>query len=276
MSNFVIKMPESVKIGAVGASEAACTDVGSVAEVTVAHEADNEMARSSKLHGQVVEVVEFDPEDTVTFICEEITGANVATAFGAVVDGTTIKYSGSGGTPTYKTIYVRGQDIDGVAKVLHVKKAYIQTGSELQLGREQQTLEITAQMLALTSEPADEQVFKYSNASADTTAPTISSSVPADGATGVAKAVSTTFSWTFSEPVRSEDINDKHFFITDDSGNVKAGALTTNATNDVVTFTPGTAWAATTKYLATCVKGVKDVGGNELAATDVRDFTTGA
>ena len=49
-----------------------------------------------------------------------------------------------------------------------------------------------------------------------------------------------------------------------------------NAECTIVRFTPTAAWAATTQYHPTVIKGVRDVAGNKLAASYSTDFTTGA
>lgn len=109
--------------------------------------------------------------------------------------------------------------------------------------------------------------------SADTTAPTISSTVPANSATGV--AVGSTFVWNFSEAIQQACINAGNFFVINNTTGAQiAGTLTYNAAQTQVTFTPGSNLAAATAHRAFATRGVKDMAGNALAAISVTNFTT--
>jgi phi13 family phage major tail protein len=105
----------------------------------------------------------------------------------------------------------------------------------------------------------------------DTTAPTITVS-PLDAATGV--AATTTIEWTFSEEIKQEDVHDGNFYLMDVSGNEVMGVLSTNVGNMIVTLTPDASLSATTDYTAVASKNVRDLGGNNLASTEITNFTT--
>jgi Domain of unknown function (DUF4082)/Bacterial Ig-like domain/Bacterial Ig domain len=101
---------------------------------------------------------------------------------------------------------------------------------------------------------------------ADTTAPTVTSRVPATGATNV--ATTTTISATFSEPVSGASIS-----LSTASGTV-AGQQTYDAANRRQTFTPVSALTTGTTYTVT-VSGAKDSAGNTMALL-TWNFTTAA
>lgn len=109
--------------------------------------------------------------------------------------------------------------------------------------------------------------------SGDTTAPTLDSSVPTDGAAAV--AVDTTIAMTFSEAMALSTLTTDNFFLSDvTTGAPVAGALTVNAARTVVTFTPTANLSAATEYRMNITTSVTDLSGNKLAAHNHIEFTT--
>jgi phi13 family phage major tail protein len=108
---------------------------------------------------------------------------------------------------------------------------------------------------------------------ADTTPPTVSTTVPADAATGV--AVTANMVWNFSEAIQPADVQEDNFFVFKESdGVVVAGALSLNGAGTEVTFNPTASLSATTKYWAVATTSVRDLAGNALAAPKMVSFTT--
>lgn len=101
-------------------------------------------------------------------------------------------------------------------------------------------------------------------------APTVSSTVPANGAPAV--AVNTMLSATFSEAMDSATINDSTFLLMGVGATPVAGAV--NYAGTTATFTPTADLAANTTYTATITTGATDVPGNPLGANFVWSFTT--
>jgi hypothetical protein len=112
-------------------------------------------------------------------------------------------------------------------------------------------------------------VFTPSGGGADTTAPSITATSPAAGATGV--ATTSTVSATFSEPVQSSTVV---MTLNDASGTVVPGTTAYDGNAQKATFTPSAALANGTQYTAT-VSGARDVAGNQMTAT-TWSFTTAA
>jgi len=106
---------------------------------------------------------------------------------------------------------------------------------------------------------------------ADTTPPTVTVA-PTDESASV--AVTTTIVWTFSEAIREADVSGANFFLNDASGTEVSGALSVNADQTEVTFTPDSDLAAATDYTAIATKNVKDLAGNSLEQNSVTNFTT--
>lgn len=115
--------------------------------------------------------------------------------------------------------------------------------------------------------------FASGDITVDTTLPTISSTLPANNATGV--AVGSTFAWTFSEAILASAVNSANFFVIKDSdGSMVSGTLSQNVAKTVITFTPSANLTAATAYRAICTSDVCDLSANRLANNDVRKFTT--
>lgn len=96
----------------------------------------------------------------------------------------------------------------------------------------------------------------------------LSSSVPADGASTVSR--SSTVVLTFNNKIASEAIS----LINTSSGDITTITKSWDVTGKILTLTPSTQLAATTKYVI-AINGVVDVFGQRLADVG-RDFTTTA
>lgn len=107
---------------------------------------------------------------------------------------------------------------------------------------------------------------------ADTTDPTVSSTSPAAGATGV--PVNQRIAATFSEAMDPLTITAANVSVAA-PGNV-AVAGTVSYAGTTMTFMPTRALAASTAYTVTITTGATDLAGNPLAANYVWSFTTGA
>ena len=114
-------------------------------------------------------------------------------------------------------------------------------------------------------------------ATADTTAPTVSSTSPLPAATGV--LVNASILATFSEAMSPQSIKSSTFTVTGPGGAAVAGSVTYDAANKVATFKPTTSFAANMNYQAKIVGhagGATDLAGNPLAADYTWGFTSGA
>ncbi len=113
----------------------------------------------------------------------------------------------------------------------------------------------------------------------DTTPPTVSSTVPAAGATGVVPANPVTV--TFSEAMTAATINDTTVELRNPANVKVVATISYNAANNTATLTPGSALAESTVYTAKVIggaNGVKDAATpnpNPLAADYSWTFTTG-
>ncbi len=102
-------------------------------------------------------------------------------------------------------------------------------------------------------------------------APAVISTVPTNGAAGV--AVNTPVSATFSEAMDPTSITGATFTLTGPGSTPVAGSVTYAGTT--ATFTPTTVLAGNTLFMATITTGAKDPTGAALASNFVWSFTTG-
>jgi hypothetical protein len=109
------------------------------------------------------------------------------------------------------------------------------------------------------------------NPGGDTVAPTVSSTNPADGATGVAVITA-----SFSEAMNASTITTATFTVSGPGATPVTGTVTYDGSTAIAKFTPTSALALDTDYAATITTGAKDVAGNSLASNHVWSFTTAA
>jgi methionine-rich copper-binding protein CopC len=104
----------------------------------------------------------------------------------------------------------------------------------------------------------------------DTTAPTVKTTTPAAGATGVPRGGKVTV--TFSEPVTG--VSRTTVTLTTSTGASVAATVGYNAATHVATLNPKSRLQAGQRYQVTVTNGIKDAAGNPLAAVNWT-FTTG-
>jgi hypothetical protein len=101
--------------------------------------------------------------------------------------------------------------------------------------------------------------------------PTVVSTVPSNGATGV--PIGQVLSASFSEPMNPATIGTSSFTLTGPTG-VVAGSVAYNASSASATFTPGAPLANSTTYTATITTAAQSLAGTGLASTYSWTFTT--
>ena len=110
---------------------------------------------------------------------------------------------------------------------------------------------------------------------ADTTAPTVVATTPADGATGVALDISAAA--TFSEGIDVSTLNSGTLELRDASNSLVVTSASYDAGTRTVTMTPSAALSPDAVYTATIIggaSGVTDIAGNPLGANVSWSFTT--
>ncbi|MDO8679579.1 MAG: Ig-like domain-containing protein, partial [Acidobacteriota bacterium] len=116
--------------------------------------------------------------------------------------------------------------------------------------------------------------YSWAFTTRDDTPPTVTATVPANGATGVAPT--STVNITFSEAMDATTISATNITVRlTSSGTAVTGTVAYNTTTRVATFTPASPLAQSTGYSVTVSTGVKDAAGNALAAPFQFAFSTG-
>lgn len=121
-----------------------------------------------------------------------------------------------------------------------------------------------------------EVIWRFTTLAAapDTTPPTVSSTNPASGSTGVG-ITSASISATFNEAVNSSSVNTNTFIVKDTNTNTNtAGTVTTTPDGKISTFTPSQNLSYSHTYTATITTGVKDLAGNPMTADYSWTFST--
>src|SRR6185369_12671342 len=107
---------------------------------------------------------------------------------------------------------------------------------------------------------------------ADIVAPTVLSTGPANGATGV--PTNQVVTATFSEAMNAATITAASFSLSGPGATPVPGTVTYSAPTHVARFTPVSALAASTTFTATITTGAQDLAGNAMAVNKVWTFTT--
>jgi len=106
----------------------------------------------------------------------------------------------------------------------------------------------------------------------DVTPPTVSSTNPSAGATGI--SLTSSVSAVFSEPMDPATITSATFLVKAAGGALIPGAVAYNAATLTAQFTPATALTNAATISASITTGVKDVPGNNLQSEFTFSFTT--
>jgi hypothetical protein len=104
-----------------------------------------------------------------------------------------------------------------------------------------------------------------------TTAPTVTSTNPVNGATGVALITA-----TYSEAMNASTITAATFTLSGPGPTPVTGTVSYDASSYIARFTPSSPLAAGSLYTATITTGAKNVAGDALASNYVWSFTTAA
>ena len=177
------------------------------------------------------------------------------------------------------TVTTGGAVVPGTATYVAIDNTVIFSPTANLLPNKQYTATIsTAAQNAAGNGLAANYVFSFTTgATADLTAPTITSTVPASAAINV--PTNQTITATFSKPMDPSTITASGTFTVAVAGvGGAAVAGTVSYTGNIATFKPTANLAASTQFTATITVAAKDLSGNALAvgaAPNPWSFTTG-
>ncbi len=123
--------------------------------------------------------------------------------------------------------------------------------------------------------PTEIQTDMASRIQPDLTPPTVTAFTPVSGKTGV--NVGSTVTATFSRTLQPSTVNANTFLLKDPAGNTVPATISYDSSANVATLDPTAALLYGTVYRAVLpAGGVKDLGGNPIAADAQASFTTEA
>ncbi|MBU1067736.1 Ig-like domain-containing protein [Patescibacteria group bacterium] len=274
----------TVKIGAYGAAEGDCVDVGYTKdgiEITVEREYADLMADQAL---GLLNKVKTSEAIKVKIRIAEIDVDNLAIAMDmpstAVVAG--VFDFGGDSTSTNKAMFINVTYPDGRTQKIELYKVRAISGGSHTYKKDDQTLyEIEFQALQDTTKTANQQIGQITETGADTTAPTIAITTPAEAGT-VTKETAGTVVFTITEA----NLMDENTIVYGDtiqivnttggSEGLVAGTIVYDASAKTITFTPASNWTASNTLVAIASTGLKDSSGNALATTYVAEFSVTA
>ncbi len=274
-----------VKIGDCGAAIGAAADVGSVdGGVTFENAQEFFDVRTDDFLG-TIRKHKTNEKMTVKFVLAEAQLENLAIAFGYPTTAVVASVFTFGGNAvvTERSLYINGIGPSGGTRayVLH-KCVMVGSGVHSMKKDDKTMIEMEFEVLEDSSKTANERYGTMTDSGADTTAPTIVLTTPADGAT-VVKATSGTVLWTITETNAMDEntivYGDTFQIInttTPASAVLVAGTIVYDSTAKTVTFTPTVVWNASDTMQVTVSTGLKDIAGNRLAAPKIEQFSVTA
>ena len=183
----------------------------------------------------------------------------------ATIDSTTFTLSGPGGVAlTGAVTYVAAGSIATFTPIANLAPGTLYTAT------------ITAGATNLEGVAlASNHVWTFTTAATVVlTPPTVTSTIPVNGATGV--ALNQIVNATFSVPMDPTTIDSTTFTLTGPGSTSVPGLVAYAAVGNTLTFIPTANLAPDTLYTATIGTGVENLAGTPLAADYVWTFTTGA
>ena len=134
------------------------------------------------------------------------------------------------------------------------------------------TAALSASIMSSSSVALAPYTWSFTTAAAPV--PTVTSTVPTSGATGV--NVANALTATFSQPMNSATFTASTVTLTGPGNTAISGLISYNTGTSTVTFAPNSSLAYNTSYTATITTGAQSAAGAALASNYVWTFTTGA
>ena len=183
----------------------------------------------------------------------------------ATINGASFTLAGPGGAPVTGTIvYVTVGSVATFTPTLNLAPSTTFTATITTGARDQEDP---------SNSLAAKFVWTFTTAAAPgTTPPTVVSTIPVNGGTGV--PINQVLSPTFSEPMNPASVNATTFTVTGPGGAAITGVVTYLVSGAVARFTPSAQLAYNTTYTATVTTGETDLAGNALTSNYVWTFTT--
>jgi len=279
-----------IKVGAYGAAEGACTDLGATeggCELTIPREYYEKMCDQEV---GILSLHKVSEKCTLKVKLAETTLANLAKAMDyddtvAVAAGV-LSVGGSSAVQNL-TIYLNVAGVSGGTRKYHFIKAVCVGAATHSYKRNEKTvIECEFRLIQDMTKTTDQQLFTVTDSASDTTPPTIAMTTPINGGT-VTKLTKGTVLLTITEANlmnentivygNSDDATIQIINITvPATPALVAGAITYNAALKTITFTPTSNWTASDICIVIVTTGLADSAGNHMANGFLGGFTVTA
>lgn len=273
-TKLVIGKPSSVLVGAYGAAEGACVDVGAL-EGGISIEVSTERSEqgADSWLGPVIAPV-ITRKVSGKFVMAEVTLANAAIAMGlttGAVAGTTLSFGENLGE--YKAMFVNTPGPGaGTTKYSFWKVAFLGAVA-LDYKKDGKTVYgVSFTVLEDPTQAAGQEFFKRVDTVADAVAPTVASTSPTDGAAN--QAITVNMEWTMSEALAPGTVIAANCWLMKADGTAASCVLTWILADLKIRLDPAVDLANATAYIGVLTVGVTDLAGNPLAANSIVNFTT--
>ncbi|MFA5163105.1 MAG: Ig-like domain-containing protein [Patescibacteria group bacterium] len=219
--------------------------------------------------------------DTITITSDEVLSSTATT-----IGNWTVQYDDNGAGLNIQTVTLANAvaTINAAKTVVTITLDEVTDGASIPSSKYVKVTPNATNIKDLVGNNGVAADYTAAGVSSESTAPTISATSVADGATGV--AVNPTISVTFSEALSPATVNSNTVKLYTDVGNnnaVNIGtdtevpvtiSLENNGASTKIYITPNSNLSNSGNYIYRISTGVKDLSGNALAANADYDFTT--
>lgn len=292
VSNMVVGLQtaNTVKVGPYGTVEGSCDEMGLTEGGIEITNVQEYFERKADQYIGTLGVDKISERMTVKFSIAEITLENLRIANDQATGRLASNVFSFGGDPvaTELTLFINVKSVGsaGTRKYEFLKVINISPGTHSYKKDDKTMIEFEFLVLQDTSATSLEQMVIVTDSGADTTAPTIAMTTPADGGT-VAKDAKTTVLLTITETNAMDensiiygDADGCTIMILNDtvraSTALVAGSIVYDATAKTILFTPTANWTGSDTLQLIVTTGLRDQNGNHLAATFIGQFDVAA
>lgn len=279
----------TLKIGTYGTAEGSCTDVGATeggVELSIPREY---VEKTCDQEIGVLDVIKVSEKCTLKVKLAEATLANLCKAMdypSSAISSSVLSIGGDADV-NYLSLFLNvNAPAGGTRKYTFHKAVLIGAAEHAYKKNEKSMIDCTFTIIQDVTKTANAQLFTVTDATSDTTAPTIAMTTPENGGTVTRDAKGTVLLTITETNAMDEgtiiygDADDATIRIlnvtTNTAVTLVAGTIAYDSTAKTITFTPTANWTASDKHMVLVTTGLKDYAGNRLASTFIGHFSVTA
>jgi hypothetical protein len=275
-----------IKIGAYGAAEGACVDLGATEGGASIEGAREYYEKKVDQELGPLELIKTSERFTLKFVLAECTLENLGMALDypdAAIAADVLSLGGDK-TVTPRTLFLTTPGTSGGNRKYHFwKVVFISAAAHSYKKNDKTMIECEVVCVQDTSQTANQQIATITDTGGDTTPPTIAMSVPTTGGTVTQGTLG-----TVELAITETNIMNENTIVYGDNDNatiqimdittpatpvLKAGTISYNPATKKVLFTPTAAWTTGNDFMVIVTTGLADAAGNHLAATFIGVFS---